>query len=49
MNDTLQLLAKFKNQGLDYVHVSVGSMMQNPLRDKDNTKPAIQIIQEQKR
>ncbi|MFJ7977992.1 NADH-dependent flavin oxidoreductase [Peribacillus sp. NPDC096379] len=47
LDDTLQLLDKLKNQGLDYIHISVGSVMQSPLRDKSNKKPIIQIIQEQ--
>ncbi|MEG0288663.1 MAG: NADH-dependent flavin oxidoreductase [Carnobacterium sp.] len=44
--DTLELLEKLKTQGLDYFHVSVGNVMQGPMRDKKNKKPVIQIIQE---
>ena len=47
LEDTLQLLAKLKDQGLDYMHVSVGSVMQSSIRDKNNKKPIIQLIQEQ--
>lgn len=47
LDDTLQLLAKLKNQGLDYIHISVGSVTQSSLRDKNNKKPIIQIIREQ--
>ena len=46
LEDTLQLLAKLKDQGLDYMHVSVGSVMQSSIRDKNNKKPIIQLIQE---
>lgn len=47
LDDTLQLVAKLKNQGLDYLHVSVGNVMQRSMRDKSNKKPIIQILQEQ--
>ncbi|QQP70547.1 NADH-dependent flavin oxidoreductase [Carnobacterium sp. CS13] len=46
LEDTLELLEKLKTQGLDYFHVSVGNVMQGPMRDKKNKKPVIQIIQE---
>lgn len=46
LEDTLQLLAKLKDQKLDYVHVSVGNVMQSSMRDKTNKKPIIQLIQE---
>ncbi|WP_414839547.1 NADH-dependent flavin oxidoreductase [Carnobacterium sp. TMP28] len=46
LEDTIQLLTKLKDQHLDYIHVSVGSMMQQSMREKSLEKPIIQFIQE---
>ncbi|SEL22303.1 2,4-dienoyl-CoA reductase [Carnobacterium iners] len=46
LEDTFQLLTKLKDQNLDYIHVSVGSMMQQSTREKALGKPVIQLIQE---
>jgi 2,4-dienoyl-CoA reductase-like NADH-dependent reductase (Old Yellow Enzyme family) len=46
LGDTLALLMKLKDQGLDYIHVSLGNVAQSSIRGKDNKTPIIQIIQE---
>ncbi|MCA9765669.1 MAG: NADH-dependent flavin oxidoreductase [Carnobacterium sp.] len=46
LEDTIQLLTKLKDQQLDYVHISVGNMMQQSMREKSLEKPIIQFIQE---
>jgi 2,4-dienoyl-CoA reductase-like NADH-dependent reductase (Old Yellow Enzyme family) len=46
LDDTLQLVSKLKDQQLDYLHISVGSMKQPSMRDKESKQPVIQLIQE---
>ena len=46
LDDTLQLVAKLKDQGLDYIHVSVGNIKQSSIKDRNNQEPIIQVIQE---
>ena len=46
LDDTLALLLKLKDQGLDYFHISLGEVAQSSIRDKDNKKPIINIIKE---
>ncbi|MFJ7824830.1 NADH-dependent flavin oxidoreductase [Psychrobacillus sp. NPDC096623] len=46
LDDTLSLLMELKNQGLDYIHVSVGSVAQSSLRNKESDTPTINIINE---
>lgn len=47
LEDTLQLLTQLKNKKLDYVHISIGNIMQTSMRDKSIQKPVVQLIQEQ--
>ncbi|MEI4770595.1 NADH-dependent flavin oxidoreductase [Psychrobacillus sp. FJAT-51614] len=44
LDDTLSLLMKLKNQGLDYIHVSLGNVAQTSPRDKESNTPTINII-----
>ncbi|MGJ9460643.1 NADH-dependent flavin oxidoreductase [Oceanobacillus sp. CF4.6] len=46
LDDTLALLMKLKEQGLDYIHVSVGDVMRGSIRNKENDTPTINIINE---
>ena len=46
LDDTIALLTKLKDQGLDYIHVSLGNIAQSSIRDQDNKTSVIQIIQE---
>lgn len=46
LDDTLQLISRLKDEKLDYLHVSVGSMEQTSIRDKESKQPVIQLIQE---
>lgn len=46
LDDTLALLVKLTDQGLDYIHVSLGQIAQSPIRDKENKTPTINIIKE---
>ena len=46
LDDTLQLISRLKDEKLDYLHISVGSMKQTPMRDKESKQPVIQLIQE---
>ena len=46
LDDTLALLVKLRDQGFDYIHVSLGQIPQSPIRDKENKTPIINIIKE---
>ncbi|WP_217896395.1 hypothetical protein [Oceanobacillus rekensis] len=46
LDDTLTLLLKLKDQGLDYIHVSIGNVAQSSIRDKENKTPVINIIKD---
>ncbi|MBM6613813.1 NADH-dependent flavin oxidoreductase [Desemzia sp. RIT804] len=46
LDDTLALMERLKTTGLDYIHVSLGSVAQTSLRDKENNTPVIDIITE---
>ena len=46
LDDSLALLVKLSDQGLDYIHVSLGQVAQSPIRDKENKTPIINIIKE---
>ena len=46
IEDTLQLIAKLKEQGLDYIHISTNEWTQASVRDPKATKPVVQRIQE---
>ena len=44
LEDTLTLVDALTNQGLDYIHVSLGEFFQRPMRDKESTTPIIEMI-----
>ena len=46
IEDTLQLVAKLKEQGLDYVHVSTNEWTQGSVRNPAEATPIVQRIQE---
>lgn len=46
LDDTLALLSKLKDQGLDYIHISTGHYMQSSIRDQDNKTPVLKTIVE---
>lgn len=46
LDDTLQLINRLKDEKLDYLHISVGSVEQTSIRDEENKQPIIQLIQE---
>ncbi|SDQ23516.1 NADH-dependent flavin oxidoreductase [Carnobacterium viridans] len=46
IEDTLHLVAKLKEQGLDYIHVSTNKWTQGSVRDLYETTPVVQRIQE---
>jgi len=47
LEDTLALVGKLKDSGLDYLHISTGNVMQTPMRDKTNTTPVVRSIIEE--
>lgn len=46
LDDTLALMNQLKTTGLDYIHISLGSVAQTSMRDKENSTPIINIITE---
>lgn len=46
LDDTLALMDKLKTTGLDYIHVSLGSVAQTSLRNKESNTPVMDIIHE---
>lgn len=46
LDDTLALVMKLKEQGLDYIHVSLREVAQSSIRDKENQAPIINIMKE---
>lgn len=46
LEDTLTLLMKLKEQGIDYIHVSMQSTGQSSIRNVENKKPIVQLMQE---
>lgn len=46
LDDTLSLLTHLKDQGLDYIHVSMRTASQSSIRESSNVTPIIHIIQE---
>lgn len=46
IEDTLQLVGKLKEQGLDYIHVSTNVWTQRSVRNPAETTPVVQRIQE---
>ncbi len=44
LDQTLQLLSKIKEEKLDYIHISLGHFKQSSMRDKEDSKPVIEII-----
>lgn len=45
--DTMQLLTKLKDKGLDYLHISVGHFEQTSIRDKSSEIPVLKLIQDE--
>lgn len=46
LDDSLALLMKLKDQGLDYIHVSLGDVMQGSIRNQENVTPILKVITE---
>ncbi|WP_345242534.1 NADH-dependent flavin oxidoreductase [Pontibacillus salipaludis] len=46
MDDTLQLVDVLAKQDLDYLHISLSSFNQGSMRDENDTRPRIDLIQE---
>lgn len=44
LDQTLQLLSKLKEKNLDYIHISLGHFNQTSMRNKEDSKPVIEII-----
>lgn len=44
LDDTLQLLSRLKEKGLDYIHLSLGYYNQTPLRNKEEKTPVLETI-----
>ncbi|MYL35392.1 NADH-dependent flavin oxidoreductase [Pontibacillus yanchengensis] len=46
MDDTLQLVDVLAKQHLDYLHISLSKFKQGSIRDEQDTKPRLEMIQE---
>ncbi|WP_047154675.1 NADH-dependent flavin oxidoreductase [Aneurinibacillus tyrosinisolvens] len=46
MEDTLQLVDKLADQGLDYLHISVGAFLNGSIRDAEDKTSRVVMIQE---